>query len=155
MSRDQQNNDRRLGRNFRRIIDAEVRLKELETTLAKASGIAECWDTMRAFSNEFRFCGIRMSVNGKVFEDLAMQGGGNCWQLRIPLLGSDYINFFRDCDSEMSPPILNAFVCAVERGLAGLLSAGAELYCDPKAHAAHAWPPVVHAGRPDPVTQLR
>jgi len=87
MSRDQQNNDRRLGRNFRRIIDAEVRLKELETTLAKASGIAECWDTMRAFSNEFRFCGIRMSVNGKVFEDLAIKVVAIAGSCGFPSLG--------------------------------------------------------------------
>jgi hypothetical protein len=143
-SRDQQNNDRRLGRNFRRMIDADVLLSELETTLAKTRGIAECWNTLRAFSNEFRFCGIRMSVNGTVFEDLATQADGRCWQLRIPLTGSDYINFFRDSDSEMSPLILNAFVNAVERGLAGVLAAGKELYCVPKTHNVNAWPTAVH-----------
>ena len=39
------------------------------------------------------------------------------WQLRIPLSDSQYVNFYRDFDSDMNPLVLSAFVEAVQRGL--------------------------------------
>ncbi len=47
--------------------------------------------------------------------NFAAPARGRMWQIRIPLAGSHYINFFRDFDAEMNPVILSAFVSAVER----------------------------------------
>ncbi len=104
-----------LGGRFRRIIDAEARLKDFEAELEKAPGIVECWSKICATSNEFGFRGARMSINGRVFEDFDTPARGRVWQIRIPLADSHYINFFRDFDAEMNPVILSAFVSAVER----------------------------------------
>jgi hypothetical protein len=131
MSRDQQSKNSGLGRNFRRIIDAEVRLNDLERALAKSSELADRWKIICASSKEFGFFGVRMNVNGIVLDDFAVQTPGPCWQLRIALTESSYINFFRSCDAEMNSVILGAFVSAVERGLRSLPSAGEELYCTP------------------------
>ena len=106
-----------LGGKFRRIIDAEARLVDLEVALAKAPDLQECWNYIRNSSLEFGFQGVRMKITGLVFEHFAPDTDGRLWQVRIPLPGSHYINFFRDFKSEMNPLILSAFVTAVERGL--------------------------------------
>jgi hypothetical protein len=108
---------RRLGPTFRQTIDADIRLQELETALAKASTIAECLNTIYAASSEFGFSGVRMCVDGAVFEHFGTLPTNTPWQLRIPLNSSQYINFFRDSASAVDPMILNSFVSAVERGL--------------------------------------
>jgi UDP-GlcNAc:undecaprenyl-phosphate GlcNAc-1-phosphate transferase len=111
-----------LGGKFRRIIDAEARLKDFEIALAKANGIVECWNTICACSTDFGFRGVRMSLNGKVFEDLGPRANGRLWQIRIPLADAHYINFFRDFDAEMNPVILSAFVNSVEQVLQGRIA---------------------------------
>jgi hypothetical protein len=111
-----QNKIRRLGPTFRQTIDAEIRLQEFETALVKAATIGECWNIISARSGEFGFSGVRMCVDGTMFEHFGTPPTGTLWQLRIPLNSSQYVNFFRDC-APMDPVILNAFVGAVERGL--------------------------------------
>jgi UDP-GlcNAc:undecaprenyl-phosphate/decaprenyl-phosphate GlcNAc-1-phosphate transferase len=104
-----------LGGKFRRIIDAETRLKDFETTLEKAQGIEQCWRLICACSTDLGFRGVRMSIQGAIFEDFSAPTDGRLWQIRIPLANAHYINFFRDFDREMNPVILSAFVIGVER----------------------------------------
>ena len=103
--------------NFRRIIDAETRLVDFERALSQAADLDECWTTILAGSREFGFQGVRMSMAGLLFEDADCRNNGPLWQLRIPLSGSHYVNFFRDFNSDVDPLILSAFVNCVERGL--------------------------------------
>ncbi len=105
------------GGKFRRIIDVEARLKDFEATLAKAESIEQCWVHIQAGSRDFGFHEVRMSLNGKVFEDLHSDASKPRWQLRIPLPDSQYVNFYRGFDSEMNPLVISAFVEAVQRGL--------------------------------------
>ena len=112
-----------IGGKFRRIIDAETRLIDFENNLAKASDVDTCWSLICAGSRQFGFQGVRMHVNGKVFEEQSSVANGRIWQVRIPLPRSEYVNFFRDFTAEMDPLILSAFVTAVERGLTAWLSA--------------------------------
>jgi len=106
-----------LGGKFRRIIDAETRMIDFETSLAKAADLDECWKRLREGSSEFGFQGARMSIQGTVFEDVRARDSQRLWQLRIPLPSGEYVNFFCDFSLEMDPLILNQFVGAVERGL--------------------------------------
>jgi UDP-GlcNAc:undecaprenyl-phosphate GlcNAc-1-phosphate transferase len=115
-----------LGGKFRRIIDAETRLIDFETSLANAPDLEECWTRIRNGSAQFGFQGVRMNVDNAVFEELTSPGANRIWQLRIPLPQGEYINFFRDFNSQMDPLILSAFVTAVERGLTTWLSARAK-----------------------------
>lgn len=103
-----------LGGKFRRIIDAETRLKDFEAALTKANNIHECWAIIRGCGKDFGFRGVRMSINGIVFEDFPVLATTRQWQIRIPIGNSHYINFFRDFDSDMNPVILSAFVSSVE-----------------------------------------
>jgi len=102
---------------FRRIIDSETLLIEFEKTLARATGVRECWAGIRSGSREFGFQGVRMNVEGQTFEDFEFRSGERLWELRIPLPGKQYVRFFRDLETEVSPLVLSSFVTAVERGM--------------------------------------
>ena len=105
---------------FRRIIDTEARLLDLEAELATAVEVKDCWTVIRKGSKEFGFHGVRLNVAGMIFED-SHAGGGPEWQIRIPLAGSQYVNFYRDFDATVDPLILNAFVRTIEQGMKGML----------------------------------
>jgi UDP-GlcNAc:undecaprenyl-phosphate GlcNAc-1-phosphate transferase len=107
------------GGTFRQMIDVEARLKEFEANLAKAATVEDCWDLIRAGSQEFGFHDVRMSFSGRVFEEFHsdMTMAKPRWQLRIPLPNSQYVNFYRGFDSEMDPLVISAFVETVQRGL--------------------------------------
>lgn len=102
---------------FRRIIDAQTRLHQFEQSLANAADLKDCWTTITQGSREFGFQGVRMSVAGVVLEDWTGWSARPLWQLRIPLEGNQYINFFRDFEEHLDPLILSAFVNCVEQGL--------------------------------------
>jgi UDP-GlcNAc:undecaprenyl-phosphate/decaprenyl-phosphate GlcNAc-1-phosphate transferase len=112
-----------LGGKFRRIIDAETRLINFESSLAKAEDADDCWKRIREGSSEFGFHGARMSVHGSVFEEVRGTHARPLWQLRIPLQAREYVNFYCDFSVEMDPLILNQFVASVERGMNAWLDA--------------------------------
>jgi UDP-GlcNAc:undecaprenyl-phosphate/decaprenyl-phosphate GlcNAc-1-phosphate transferase len=102
---------------FRRIIDFETRLVEFEQTLARATGIEECWIRIRSGSREFGFQGVRMNFEGLVFEDFDRGSPKHLWELRIPLDEERTVNFFHDLGIETSSIVLSAFATAVEHGM--------------------------------------
>jgi hypothetical protein len=106
-----------LGRQFRRIIDAESRTADLEASLTKAISMEDCWAQICKVSQEFGFHEVRMSLCGQQFEAACSGPAKPRWQLRIPLPDSQWVNFYRDFDSNVNPLLLNAFVEAVQRGL--------------------------------------
>src|ERR1700722_11399404 len=99
---------------FRRIIDFETRLAEFEKTLARATGIEECWIQIRSGSREFGFQGVRMNFEVMVFEDFERGNSKRLWELRIPLAEARDVNFFHDVGIETSSLVLSAFATAVE-----------------------------------------
>jgi hypothetical protein len=101
---------------FRRIIDVETRLRDLENELATAEGVGNCWTIILNGSKEFGFHGVRLNLAGTIFEHLSRSGGTE-WQIRIPLAGSQYVNFYRNFSADTNPLILNAFVGSIERGM--------------------------------------
>jgi UDP-GlcNAc:undecaprenyl-phosphate GlcNAc-1-phosphate transferase len=102
---------------FRQIIDAEARLHDFESALTKAADMDECWTTILKGSREFGFQGVRMSVAGTVWEESTCWSSKTFWQLRIPLTGTHYINFYRDFNKQIDHLILSAFVDCVSRAL--------------------------------------
>jgi UDP-GlcNAc:undecaprenyl-phosphate GlcNAc-1-phosphate transferase len=102
---------------FRRIIDFETRLAEFEKTLARSTGIEECWIRIRSGSREFGFQGVRMNFEGMVFEDFERGNSKRLWELRIPLAEARDVNFFHDVGIETSSLVLSAFATAVENGM--------------------------------------
>jgi UDP-GlcNAc:undecaprenyl-phosphate GlcNAc-1-phosphate transferase len=102
---------------FRRIIDFETRLVEFEKTLARATGIEECWIRIRSGSREFGFRGVRMNFEGLMFEDFERCDVRHLWELRIPLAEARSVNFFHDLGIDKNSLVLSAFATAVEHGM--------------------------------------
>src|SRR5579862_5932211 len=114
-----------LGGKFRRIIDVETRVADFESSLSKSTTVEECWTHVCSGSRSFGFHEVRMSLGGRVFEEVCSGPAKARWQLRIPLSNSQYVNFGRDFDSDMNPLVLSAFVEAVQRGLEARAEASA------------------------------
>ncbi len=126
-----------LGGKFRRIIDIETRMADFEGSLSKATSIEDCWTQIRKGSSDFGFHGVRMSLEGRVFEETCIGPAKPRWQLRIPLSNSQYVNFSRDFDSSMNPLVLSAFVEAVQRGLEARTAEETEVLRMPATSAGH------------------
>jgi UDP-GlcNAc:undecaprenyl-phosphate GlcNAc-1-phosphate transferase len=117
---------------FRKIIDSETRMMDFEKALERAGGVDECWEQVLAGSRDFKFHGVRMKLDGQVFENLGSNDGARLWELRIPLPESQYVTFFRDFEAESSPLVLNAFVKTVERGILNCLANAVEARVAPR-----------------------
>jgi hypothetical protein len=111
---------------FRLIIDSETRLMDFEKALERSSGVQECWAKVLAGSREFKFQGVRLSLEGQTFENFGSHDAGRLWELRVPLPDSQYVGFFRGFETEASPLVLSAFVSTVERGITRCLARGIE-----------------------------
>jgi UDP-GlcNAc:undecaprenyl-phosphate GlcNAc-1-phosphate transferase len=109
---------------FRRIIDSETRLIEFQKTLARTTGVHECWAKILTASREFGFHGVRMNLNGLAFEDFGSGSSKQLWELRIPLPGAQNVNFFQELETEVSPMVLSGFVTAVQNGMKSCLERG-------------------------------
>lgn len=103
---------------LRRIIDVQVRLQQFERSLHAARGIEEKWHIILEGCREFGFRGARMKIGDRIYEDIAPPSGtGAVWQLRIPLPDGQYVNFYRDLQTDMHPIALNGFAEIVQKGL--------------------------------------
>ncbi len=111
---------------FRRVIDSESRMLDFDKDLQRATGVQECWAKVLAGSREFQFQGVRMNLDGQVFENFCTPLSKRLWEVRIPLPDDQYVDFFRDFETETSPLILSAFVSTVERGITACLARSAE-----------------------------
>ena len=105
---------------MRRMIDAQTRLRHLESTLSAARSDQEQWKAVLDASRDFGFLGVRMHVDGMIREEFTharRDQWSTSWQLRITLPNSNYVNFTREIGEEVHPLVLGAFVQVIEQGL--------------------------------------
>lgn len=99
---------------LRGMIDLQLRLQRFEDSLTKANSPDEIWKTVREGSTDFGFDGVRMRLQGEIFEDGTFRTVP-MWQLRIPLPNEHYINFYRRVDTSTHPALLTLFTQTVDR----------------------------------------
>jgi hypothetical protein len=85
-----------LGGAFRRLIDAQVQLRQFDRDLDAAGSIEECWRVLQGGCNSFGYTGLKLAVDGRVFEQMSAAQGEGCWSVRIPLEGNSYVNLMRE-----------------------------------------------------------
>ncbi|PWU02353.1 MAG: hypothetical protein C5B51_20895 [Terriglobia bacterium] len=102
---------------FTQIIDVQVRLEQLERSLAAAGDLAEYWEVLRNGSQDFGFAGVRLNVGGQSLDTLDAAAARSRWQLRISLPGSQYVNLYQDYDREMEPTALAGFARILQNSL--------------------------------------
>jgi len=101
---------------LRKVVDAEVRLHIVEENLARAATLDEHWAAICASYTDFGFEGTRLSAHGRVLEHLPASPN-QCWQVRIPLYGRDYINFYSNFTNENGLRMMSQFISLVENAL--------------------------------------
>lgn len=108
---------------LRQLIDVEVRLQQFRQSLQAAKTWADRWSVILRGCREFGFRGARMKIGETIYEQIAPAPQNNvAWQLRIPLPGGQYVNFYRDLDSEMHPVTLSNFAEIVQKEITVWLS---------------------------------
>jgi UDP-GlcNAc:undecaprenyl-phosphate GlcNAc-1-phosphate transferase len=102
---------------FRQIIDVQVRLQQFERSLASAATLEQRWQCIRTGCREFGFTGVRLKVHDRTLEFMPQLLHGAHWQLRIPLPDSQYVNLYRDFESDLEPTVLAGFARILESSL--------------------------------------
>jgi len=103
---------------FRRVIDLQSRLKELEQSLANAGDIDQCWEIIQVGCRDFGFYGGKLSARGRVFQSATLPAGlQGQWQLRVPLAEAQYVNLYRDPEAEDNPAVIGSLTGILRDGL--------------------------------------
>ncbi len=79
---------------FRHIVNARLIADTFERNLAAATTPEQYWSLLREVGQELGCGHVRLSLDGRVFED--RNGASSplqCCSLRVPLEGDDYVNF--------------------------------------------------------------
>jgi len=103
--------DMLLGGTFRRLIDAQIQLRRFERELDAARTLEECWAALKRGCQQFGFRGLRLSVDGEVYEQKPEgNGAGPYWVLRVALSDRDYLNLLREHGEQQHSPVLGPLI---------------------------------------------
>jgi UDP-GlcNAc:undecaprenyl-phosphate GlcNAc-1-phosphate transferase len=106
-----------LGGNFRRQLNAELKLAKFRDDLAAATTPDQCWNVLQHMYSEFGFNEIRFKLGGRLYTHTTNgPDAAETWTVRIRLSENDYINLSREFDTE-SPPIVARFTDAIGKVL--------------------------------------
>src|SRR5207245_812765 len=99
--------------------NSQLAIRTFRQELLNATTTADCWDILQEAARRFGFSGVRWRLSHTMYiKDLDDCAGEVAWDLRVPLVGFDYINFTSKPGVEPLPLNVNAFVDAVRTGLA-------------------------------------
>ena len=77
---------------FRRALNANLSIRQLEMAVKVAGTLDECWSALVETSRGFGFSEASMEFNGRqLAARLAEADSARCWDLRIPLNGSGHV----------------------------------------------------------------
>ncbi|GAB4373109.1 MAG: hypothetical protein OHK0021_15320 [Bryobacter sp.] len=100
---------------FGRIVDFHAQLRQFEEQVAKAESLEEVWTAVRFASQGFGFHGTRLQLLSRTF--IEIEEGYQCsMQIRIPLQGDNYVNFY-GIDGQLHSVVLNTFLPTVANSL--------------------------------------
>jgi hypothetical protein len=99
-----------LGGAVRRLLGAQIHLKNLESSLAAASTPNDCWLAICEACRYLGFHYVRIQLLGEVYQaQLAPGEGAASWTMRIPLSGQDYVNCARQANCAVKTSGIAAF----------------------------------------------
>jgi UDP-GlcNAc:undecaprenyl-phosphate GlcNAc-1-phosphate transferase len=102
---------------LRETIDFQVRLRELERSLASAESVDDIWRILTSRYQEFGFDGIRMKFAERNYEHHWEPTSVGGWQLRITLSDGQYVNLYQDRPGTVHAVILTDFAGVVRDAL--------------------------------------
>ena len=104
---------------FRRIIDSQTRLKDIEQRIGNAASIESCWQVLCEACKAFGFQSVRLSTASRIFEESFEAGNPSTVQIRIALPELQYVNIARNIsDDQFAMVGLGGFAQTVSTALA-------------------------------------
>jgi hypothetical protein len=100
---------------FTNMVDFQARMREFESDIAAAENLEKVWQIVQAAGRKCGFHGTRLQMLGRTYVEIE-DGYQSSIQLRIPLNGDGYVNFY-GADGQMSVVVLNTFLPAVSKSL--------------------------------------
>lgn len=108
---------------FRRLLNSHIVLKDFETELIVAPTLDDCWEIIRNASKEFGFHNIQMQLAGRTFEHRNGLVTDRCWNVRVPISDSDYVEFTREFGAEVQAGAIAPFAEVLRKALVPKLAA--------------------------------
>ena len=105
-------------RTFRRVVDAQFRLSSLESTLAAASTVDECWSAVRSASQVLGFQHLSMRLDHTIYkESFNKSVPSTCWTVHIPLSDAEFVDLGHGFQDAVPPMVIGPFVDLLKRAL--------------------------------------
>ena len=99
---------------FGHVIDANVSIRQMEQAIRTARDLEACWGAVLAASRTVGFSQASLHVDGRRLTARLGEGDpGECWGVRIPLNGSDYISLSVPFDSSQPPATVSILASSV------------------------------------------
>ena len=106
-----------LAGNFRRQLNAELRLSTFHEELAAANTPDQCWEILSKSYSEFGFNEIRFKLGSRLYTHTTNGHHiSNTWTLRIQLSDDAYFNLSREFETE-APPIVARYCDSIGKML--------------------------------------
>jgi len=108
---------------FRRMLNAQIRMGAFEQSLAGARTAEDCWRLIRDASRDFGFYGVRVQFAGRLFEEqMSPEASRAHWQMRVLVSDSDYVNLTGGQSTVVPQTVLMTFADTLHGTLAMKLS---------------------------------
>jgi UDP-GlcNAc:undecaprenyl-phosphate GlcNAc-1-phosphate transferase len=108
---------------FRRTLNANLSISQLETAVHVAATLDECWDALVQTSRGLGFSEASVQFNGRhLTARLAEVDSAECWDLRIPLNHSGHVYLRVPLHSAQPPATISRLVTAVGTNFANKMA---------------------------------
>ena len=92
----------------------ETRIHRLSQSLAGARTTEDFWIAVERASRDLGFRKVSLQIAGRVFEySPPLPSGVECWYVRVPLSGSNFLYVALDFKSRTDSPAVDRFVLAL------------------------------------------
>jgi UDP-GlcNAc:undecaprenyl-phosphate GlcNAc-1-phosphate transferase len=109
---------------FRRALNANLSISQLETAVRVASTLDECWSALLVTSRSCGFSEASLQFNGRqLTARLTEVESAECWDLRIPLNHSGHVHLRVPLNSAQPPATIGRLVTSVGTIFANKLAA--------------------------------
>ena len=103
---------------LRRSIQGEMAVEAVEERIRHAATVDACWEAVRDASRQLGFSQIEANFDGHLFrDDQTITPPNSCWQLRVPLAETSYVQVGRSVHAGPEPAALLPFVDLLRRRL--------------------------------------
>jgi UDP-GlcNAc:undecaprenyl-phosphate GlcNAc-1-phosphate transferase len=107
-----------LADEFRSILNAKIRLRVFEESMARASNLDECWRAVRDASRDFGFTSVSAHLQDKDYsEEFSPPEQSDGWRLKTTLDSGDFVDVRHSLDATIQAMIVVPFLEIVQQQL--------------------------------------